>query len=437
MLSFNEDALQAIWQRMAFDWHELYTTEGESLKIFAPGKLNRGQGPDFDQAHLQIGSIVWHGKVEIHLCSRDWYRHRHHCDPGYDGVILHVVYQSEGVPIKRHDGTMIPEISLEGRIELSNLQVNQSQFAPLPCAPFAESLCHEIKLEWVEALGHDRMLRKIEGLAKRVAASHGDWAQVFWEMLFRSLGGPINGEYLEKLAQEVRSKIIHSYLDRPMLAEAMLLGVAGLLDKPVMDDYQGQLKMHWEFLRQKHDLKVLNLPLHYLRMRPAAFPEVRMSQGLQLLRSYPDWLALLAPESWPYFLEQEVLCSPYWELHTKLGQVRKFRKKHLGVSQKHILIINLLIPLGYLYARSHHDLDVHEWLDRCLVSIPAEKNRIVRRYLELNFPLQNALHSQGLLHLHKEYCQPRKCLTCRIGQEALNIPRNPVAHSPGKEVGLN
>ncbi|MEM9983788.1 MAG: DUF2851 family protein [Bacteroidota bacterium] len=437
MYPFKEDALQAVWQRMAFDWQKLYTNQGQALKIFSPGILNRGQGPDFDQAHLQIGPVAWHGKVEIHLSSRDWYRHRHHCDPGYDGVILHVVFRSEGIPIKRHDGTLIPEISLEGRMELPKLATSHRDFSPLPCAPFTADISDELKLEWVEALAYERMLNKVKDLEERLAASHGNWSQVFWEMLLRSLGGPVNGESLERLAQEVRAKTIHPYLDRPLLAEAMLLGVAGLLDAAAKDDYQAQLAVQWEFLKQKHRLSVLSLPIHYLRMRPAAFPEVRMSQGLQLLRTYPDWLALLDPDGWSDFLSREIPCSPYWELHTKLGQPRQLRKKHLGVNQKYILLINLLVPLGYLYAHAHQALDVYDWISHCLEAIPAEKNRIVRRYTDLGFPLHNALHSQGLLQLHKAYCAPGKCLSCRIGQEALNLPRNPSVYSPGKEVGLS
>ena len=50
-----------------------------------------------------------------------------------------------------------------------------------------------------------------------------------------------------------------------------------------------------------------------------------------------------------------------------------------------------------------------------LEEVGFENNVITRQYTEAGFPSGSALHSQGLLELHKHYCLPKQCLRCDIG----------------------
>jgi hypothetical protein len=66
--------------------------DSEKLEIISPGVHNHNQGPDFLNAKIRIGETLWVGNVEIHIDAEDWFNHKHHNDPKYGNVILHVVY---------------------------------------------------------------------------------------------------------------------------------------------------------------------------------------------------------------------------------------------------------------------------------------------------------------------------------------------------------
>ena len=46
-----------------------------------------------------------------------------------------------------------------------------------------------------------------------------------------------------------------------------------------------------------------------------------------------------------------------------------------------------------------------------------ERNTLVDRFEKIGLYALNALDSQALIHLHKNYCQPKKCLLCAIGNQ--------------------
>lgn len=51
-----------------------------------------------------------------------------------------------------------------------------------------------------------------------------------------------------------------------------------------------------------------------------------------------------------------------------------------------------------------------------LESMDAENNHIIQQFEKLGVVANDALQSQALLQLKKEYCDPKRCLECRIGQ---------------------
>jgi hypothetical protein len=83
------------------------------------------------------------------------------------------------------------------------------------------------------------------------------------------------------------------------------------------------------------------------------------------------------------------------------------------------LIINFVIPLWFAYGRYYEQ---PEWQERCfdlMQAIPAENNFIIRKYGEKAWKSENAFDSQGMIGLFRNYCQPQKCLSCKIGQSLL------------------
>ncbi len=89
--SYPEEVLHWIWKELLFCRDGLKTNCGKTIQISDAGTANPSDGPDFTRAKLIIGNMEWNGSVEIHTASSDWYKHRHHTDPNYNNVILHVV----------------------------------------------------------------------------------------------------------------------------------------------------------------------------------------------------------------------------------------------------------------------------------------------------------------------------------------------------------
>lgn len=106
-----EQLLHYTWKHKLFPLKPLLTASGENIEIIDTGLPNLNAGPDFFNAKVKIGDVVWVGNVEIHLHSSDWKRHGHHTDKNYDSVILHVASHIDA-EISRSDGTLIPQMEL-------------------------------------------------------------------------------------------------------------------------------------------------------------------------------------------------------------------------------------------------------------------------------------------------------------------------------------
>ena len=90
-----EILLHYIWQHCLWAGFPQTTTDGRPVEILSVGQHNIDAGPDFANVHLRIGEQEWYGNVEIHLTSSDWYTHKHHLNPAYDSIILHVVRKAD------------------------------------------------------------------------------------------------------------------------------------------------------------------------------------------------------------------------------------------------------------------------------------------------------------------------------------------------------
>ena len=106
-----EQFLHYVWKHRLFALKPQQTTDGKTIEIIDPGLQNTHAGPDFFNAKIKIGGVLWVGNVEIHQQASDWFRHRHHQDPAYDSVILHVASQIDAVPT-RTNGELIPQMEL-------------------------------------------------------------------------------------------------------------------------------------------------------------------------------------------------------------------------------------------------------------------------------------------------------------------------------------
>ena len=89
--NISESRVVTLWQRLLRQGTELITEGGELIKIIYPGRINKAQGADFRDAVITTNRGLIKGDIEIHVKSSGWHAHRHHQNPAYNQVILHVV----------------------------------------------------------------------------------------------------------------------------------------------------------------------------------------------------------------------------------------------------------------------------------------------------------------------------------------------------------
>lgn len=419
-----EDFLQYAWKTLSFRTQGLRTRQQENLRILDPGMHNRDQGPDFLLARIRIGAQEFSGQVELHLHGDEWFRHGHQRDPMYNAVILHVVFEKGKEPARRLDGTVIPELVighlLDGdvRQRYENLQ---HQMGEIPCMSLMGHVPHYIRNSWMETLLHER-LRQKAATARMESEGNGgtDWGQGYWRMLASHFGGIVNGESFRALAGRVPHSVIRKNADHPARTEALLLGGAGLLGRTDFEEaHEQQLQAEWVFLKQKYQLDAGDwLPLKYLRMRPPAFPDIRLAQLAAFICHYPDPGNLMDITVWQQLLKKLPEPADYWKTRHRLGVsgTGKGNTAKAGREFATLLLMNVVIPLTLAFraGQGRAELTPAEW--DCIRKLPAEKNRITRIMQQAGTPSENAGEAQAQIQLYKHYCLPRKCLSCAIGK---------------------
>lgn len=91
----------------------------------------------------------------------------------------------------------------------------------------------------------------------------------------------------------------------------------------------------------------------------------------------------------------------------------------MGKLSINILIINAVVPLLYNHAKKLNKGELREKALSWLKQLPAEKNNIIKKWDQLQMPLNSAYDSQGLLQLKNLHCSSKNCLNCAIGNTIL------------------
>jgi len=203
--------------------------------------------------------------------------------------------------------------------------------------------------------------------------------------------------------------------------EALLLGQAGLLTDAPADAYTSLLQREYQFLQHKYQLKRPPMPVFFLRMRPAAFPSLRLAQLAMLFHQCSHFFAAIAEAS----QVQEVMAllsvqaNDYWHYHYSPGVLSAYKVKTLGKAMIHNIIINTVAPLLFAHGLYHHEEKQKEKALRWMEALPPEKNSLCSGWQALGMPNKNAFHSQALIELKTRYCDEKKCLDCAVGNALL------------------
>ncbi len=417
--------MQYVWKHRLWRSEDMVTNTGKKVRVVDPGLLNTDAGPDFFNAKIEIDGHMWVGNVEMHYRATDWKRHHHDSDKAYDSVILHVVAKDDA-PVRRTNGELIPQLVLEVSPQFN------ADYASLvgatievPCATKIKQVPHLTIVEWVEGLAFERLHGKVERIHQLLDSFNGSWEDVCYVTLARNFGFGINNDAFERLARRTPLRLLGKHSDSVLQIEALLFGQAGMLDaqKPGMDSYYNQLCTEYAFLSNKFQLTPMEKESWKLfRIRPQNFPYRRIAMLAQFIeggfRMMNRILEVEGEKEMRALFEVEL--SGYWTKHYTFGKPNERATATLSRSSIDIILINTVAPLLYAYGELTGNYEMTDKAIKLLEDLRAESNSIVSHFVAYGIDCPDALTSQALVQLKREYCDARKCIYCKIGHHLLS-----------------
>ncbi len=445
--SIPESLIHSIWQNQHLDPALLGTHAGHSIIVHNAGTLNSDTGPDFLNAALTIHDTLWHGDIEIHKTSKDWYAHNHHLDARYNSTILHVTLFSDHTTgsIVRENGSLIPELVLESCLKtplrpLLYAHLTRKQHK-LPCAEVLHSLTAGSLTTWLKNLGTMRLLRKKRQI-EHAFLHNPRLEHILYELLLTGLGYAKNCTPMMELSRRISlhtSRSLNNAPDR----EALYLGISGLL--PDVDSLPNQDPASIQYLKEMRDrfnhingtLKIPCMTRHawqFFRLRPSNFPTLRVAQAAALFNKegllHVDATGLLANLLSRQTNTREKIASirkllqpapsSFWRTHYRFHTTVASKPSTMGKMRGNKILLNAILPVMMMYADQRQNIVIEDAIFQILKTLQPEKDTVTKLYKNLALDKKNSQISQGLHELHTQYCRKGKCLTCNIGISLLN-----------------
>ncbi len=430
-----EEFLHFVWQYQYFSAQNLTTIQGKDIIIIEKGTYNNDAGADFSDATIQIGNEKWRGDVEIHLKSSDWHKHDHSANKAYNKVILHVVWEDDN-PILYEDNTKIPTLTLKERVS-DNVFEKYKQFfqnnESIACAKLLRNVPEITVFSMLDRSAIQRLENKALVAKEFLRKNNTDWEETCFQLLAKNFGFKTNSEAFLKLARQTPFKFFHKQSDSLFQMEALIFGQAGFLEDIIgnvneQDEehkyYQQNLANEYAFLKKKYNLVGLDkTEWKFSQMRPANFPTLRLAQFVAFIQKTPLLFSFfIDTETMKNFAKTfHIQVSDYWQNHYHFGKKTPKKTPDFGKSSTENIIINTVVPMLVLFSQELKRTDLMDRAISFMENIKPENNEIIRQWADLGIKAQHALDSQALLEQYNNFCQPKKCLNCEIGNKILRL----------------
>lgn len=429
---FSERYLQIIWNERLLCAAPM-CQDGRTLRIVSGGLWNRGKGPDFQGAALLLGDQLRRGDVELHRLASEWFAHRHHQDPAYSGVILHVVWEDDlGGRAQR---TGLPTLELKSQLQrdwekfLLSVEAafypHAREIPPGACS-LQWALSDDSQLSKIlTAAGTARFLRHGREIMRRGLESSVE--QSLYESLFESLGYASNRQQFRSLARALPLTLLRRLPQDMNSLGAVFFGCAGLLPDstkekilPSFREWVARAWMRW----WQSGLPPAGIEWNPNGGRPMNSVFRRLAAGVLWLcecESSPvKWLDRLLIEAGHDGRRMLAsLLSPFdtalepWCGALDFGCALKKGAALLGESRRREMALNVLLP--FLGARAELDGDeaakglaIDAWLRLPRMQENTLLKKSALRFLSppsrLRTLARRAAQQQGLMDIFQNFC---------------------------------
>jgi hypothetical protein len=442
-VDFPESRVVQIWQDCP-GRTDLETEEDGPVRVIYPGRVNDDRGADFRDAVIETGRGLLTGDIEIHVRSSYWHLHRHHRDPLYNRVILHVVYRNDMARSGLlENGHRVPTVALES-LSLPSEGHPPLERLPLPCWRAAGMREEEAFLSIIERAGDQRFESRAAGF--QTVSSRVEAGQVLYRGIMAALGYTRNKHQMTALAGRVPLRRLETMVTaltpaKECLAryQAILIGTAGLLPSQCSPHRRDDTTTPWRERLEKiwaatgERAAMSEQDWHFFRVRPGNYPVQRLAAIARLLLRYREegLLAGLVRESnraalkgGHRELEEALTISAGGDEENNLGHSRSFNRcvpALLGRERAAVIVINVLLPFTVAWNRVNSLPELSEKVADLYRRYPAPGRNTLEKHMSRQLGLDErvvntARRQQGLLHIYKAFCAVGGCQRCPVSQ---------------------
>ena len=443
-----ESQIVNLWQRLLGHRTELTTEGGEPIKIVYPGRINDEPGADFRDAVIATNRGLIKGDIEVHVKSSGWRTHRHHQNPVYNRVILHVVmWHDTEATTKLQNGDSIPTLALHKyikdpinqRLSRTEPPVNLSK----PGLKATERLTTGIIAEFLDSAGEERFLTKVTKFHADLAQMEA--SQCLYQGIMGALGYSKNKLAFLELAHRVPLQSLESITRNKISDEeclnrqqALLLGTAGLLPSQRRDRHQ-ENNDKWIYKLERlwtssHLGEAMSRDdWHLFRVRPNNSPIRRLAAMSYLILRYRekgifDRLINMVKEvpvnQSRYRLEKGLLVTTndYWASHFDFGLASRMRNPTLlGRRRAADIIINVLLPFTLAWSKLTSQPELEKKSLALYHHYPKLTVNTIERHMKDQLGVSSSLvnsaqRQQGLIHIYNTLCTQGRCNSCPLSQ---------------------
>lgn len=415
-----EDYLHYIWRLKRLKLHNLFLVDGRKLEVINTGWHNQDAGPDFFNGKIKIDNITWSGNIELHIKSSDWYQHNHHLDSAYDNVVLHVVYEHDKEVVV--DGAVVPTLTLSEIIDEKHLEKYGDLISKPIDFPCKENVPDSIFVdEQINTSLFQRLQRKANQLAE---FNTSDNRKLFFVSVFQAFGGRVNKLPFIELANTLPYEVLLKESWDQLKVDALIFGCAGFLNNDLNTSYHSELIEEWKALKNKYQLQEMTVSSwKFGGVRPYNFPTFKLAQISAFLKSWQVTININdgAKETINKFKALlDIELNPFWNTHFKFEEESKNKlNTKISDNTKNLIIINGLVPYLVYLSQKNNKYELVDKAFSILENLPPEKNSITKKWSKIGIKAKNAGDSQGLIELKNEFCNFRRCLSCKIGHKIL------------------
>jgi len=459
-----EHLIYQLWEQNYFSSIPLKTIEGHKVTIISAGIKNEDSGPDFKDISIELDDQIYHGDLEIHRASEDWYQHSHHADPAYNNVIMHLVIGPEQFkePAIRLDRHPVPaQVFVDITEDEYTLLAKKYRLYSYEKTP--DSICplrnnnDDFKIAVIDHFSRERLQAKADRFTEQRQTS--SWNQILYVGTMEALGYSKNQIPFRKLAQRIPFEALMREFQRITKDESLyrplglLMGAAGLLPsqdtsfdwRKIKDqesqDYVSRLEDLWSEFSTRLGLKPMRQEeWHFFRLRPSNFPTRRLAGASLILQQFvkagilETILRIVEGLKEKYQqiikeLENLFICQTigYWATHYRLEEkapelANQKSATLIGKQRAREIVINIVLPVIFAYAAEiEAPLLKITILQLFRVYPRVSSNSIIKEMSRRLFGeekiatqfINTAARQQGLIHLYKLYCHRQECERCQ------------------------